>query len=125
MSLKDKSKLIDTRNHCMDLKSNEGAIQSLDYSGSILEVSPAWLNLTGYKRDEVIGKHFIEFLDRESFLKVSKNFPCLTDYGYVNEVQLKIRCKNKTILSVSLTGSSKYNDEGKFERTYCEITPIK
>ena len=123
MSVKDKSKLIDTRDHCIDLKSNDGAVQSLDYSGSILEVSPAWLNLTGYKRDEVIGKHFIEFLDRESFLQVSKNFPSLTDYGYVNEVQLKIRCKNKTILSVSLIGTSKYNDEGKFERTYCEITP--
>ena len=123
MSVEDRSKIIDTRDHCMDLNSNKEAVQSLDYSGSILEVSPAWLNLTGYKKDEVIGKHFIEFLDGESFRRVNKNFPCLTDYGYVNKVKLNIRCKNKTILSVSLTGTSKYNKKGEFEKTYCELIP--
>lgn len=120
----DRKKLISIRTHCMDLKNNKKAVQSLDLSGSIIDVSPAWLKITGYKRDEVIGRHFIEFLDKGSLLKVSDSFPHLKDYGYVDNVPLKIRRKDKVIIPVSLTGTSKYNDDGRFERTYCEIKPI-
>ena len=119
----DRKKLIRIRTHCMNLKSQEIAVQSLDFSGSIIEVSPGWLKLTGYERDEVIGRHFMEFLCGKSLLKVNEHFPSLKDYGYVNNVQLKIRGKDKSVISVRLTGTSKYNEEGKFERTFCEITP--
>jgi PAS domain S-box-containing protein len=119
----NREKLIDTRVHCKDLKSNEFAVQALDLSGSVVDVSPAWLKLTGYEKGEVIGKHFFEFLDMETLLKVTACFPHFKDYGYVDNILLKIRLKNKTILVVSLTGTSKYNDKGKFEITYCEILP--
>ena len=119
----DRRDLIHTRTHCMDLKSDEKVVHSLDFSGTIIDVSPGWLKITGYKKEEVMGKHFVEFLDMESLLKVQKNFPSLKDYGYVNNSPLKIVCKNHIIIAVHLTGTSKYNDEGIFERTFCEMIP--
>jgi len=120
----DRTELIYTRTHCMDLKSDEKIVHSLDFSGTIIDVSPGWLKITGYEKHEVIGKHFVEFLDMESLLKVQKNFPCLKDYGYVNNSALKIVCKNHVIISVHLTGTSKYTTDGIFERTFCEMVVV-
>ena len=120
----DKTKFIETRTHCMDLKSDNKVVQSVDVSGSILDVSPAWLKMTGYRRDEVIGKHFVEFLALESLMQVQKNLPKIIDYGYVDKVQLNILSKDHVVIPVTLTGTSKYNDSGVFERTFCEITPV-
>ena len=96
--IKDKRKIIETRIHCMDLNNNEAAVQSLDVNGLIIDVSPAWLNLTGYQREEVIGVPFLNFIAKDSFLQVQRNFPQLKDDGYVNNVPLKICCKDKNTL---------------------------
>ena len=115
--------LIKNRTHCMDLDDKKKAVQSLDLSGSVIDVSPAWLKLTGYEKGEVIGRHFIEFLHADSFLCVETNFPYLKDFGYVDNVQLKIKGKGNKVLPVFLTGTSKYDDNGVFEMTFCELTP--
>ena len=86
----NKVEFIHTRTHSMNLKSSEEVVHSLDYSGTIIDVSPAWLEMTGYERDEVIGKHFLEFLDLPSLLKVQKGFPYLKDFGFVDNVSLNI-----------------------------------
>lgn len=38
------------------------AIQSLDESGHIVNVSSAWLDILGYSKEYVIGKSFGDFL---------------------------------------------------------------
>lgn len=122
MVVKAREKLINTRSHCMDMENQEKPVQSLDLSGSIIDVNPAWLELTGYEKEEVLGRHFIEFLHADSLLCVHSHFPQLKDFGYVDNVPLKIRTKNDDVLSVSLTGTSKYGTQGSFERTFCELT---
>ena len=87
----DRRELIHTRTHCMDLESDEKVVHSLDFSGTIIDVSPGWLKMTGYEKEEVMGKHFLEFLDMESLLKVQKNFPRLKDYGYVYPLSFKMQ----------------------------------
>ena len=42
---------------------NNEIFQSLDVNGNILEVSDGWLEIMGYKKEEVIGKFFGSFLD--------------------------------------------------------------
>lgn len=115
--------LINTRTHCKDLQNEENAIQSLDYNGTVIDVSPAWLKLTGYEKDEVIGRHAWEFLGAKSLLQVKDSFPQLKDFGYVNNVPLKIKCKDRSLIDISLTGTSKYKADGSFDRTFCELTP--
>ncbi|MDG3087587.1 PAS domain-containing protein [Vibrio hannami] len=113
---------INTRTHCMDLANQSKAVQSLDINGQIIDVSPAWLELTGYDKDEAIGRHFMEFLYPDSLSCVKKNFPNLKDFGYVDNVQLKVRTKANRALSVTLNGTSKYDEQGEFERTFCELS---
>ncbi|MDB1125672.1 PAS domain-containing protein [Vibrio algarum] len=117
-----REKLINNGSHCMDMNNRQNAVQSLDLSGSIIDVNPAWLKLTGYKKEDVLGRHFVEFLHPDSLLCVDNHFPQLKDFGYVNDVQLKIRTKKNEILSVSLNGTSKYSSNGTFERTFCELS---
>lgn len=121
----EKLNYIHTRKHCMDLKDIEKKIHSLDISGTIIAVSPGWLKMTGFKEEEVIGKHFMEFLDIKSLINVQENFPKLKDFGFVDHVPLEIVCKNRDILKVELNGTSKYSSTGEFQRTFCEITNIK
>ncbi|MDG3086412.1 diguanylate cyclase [Vibrio hannami] len=118
-----KQSLINIRSHSMDLQSCYRAVQSLNESGVVIDVSPEWEKLTGYVCSEAIGRHFTEFLDSQSLKQVEKNFPQLKGYGYVNDVHLMIKRKDGTTLSTILNGTSKYDDDGKFVRTYCEITP--
>lgn len=121
----EREKLIETRTHCMDLESDSTMVQSLDYSGSIIDVSPGWLNEMGYLKAEVLGRHFVEFLHISSICKVEDRFPHLKDYGCVTNVPLRMVRKDRTSLSVVLNGTSKYSDNGVFERTYCEIMPFE
>lgn len=117
----DKIELINTRTHCMDLDSDETMVHSLDLSGTIIDVSPAWLNITGFAKGDVLGKHFIEFLDLQSLTKIEKNFIFLKDFGFVDNLPLNIMRKDRGIIPVVLTGTSKYTDEGQFIRTFCEM----
>lgn len=109
----------------IDLRNNEKVFYSLDFSGTIIDVSPAWLKITGYEKDEVIGKHFVEFLNMKSLLKVQKNFPSLKDYDFLDNYPLNIVRKDHVVIPVTLTGTSKYTNDNIFERTICEMTCTK
>ena len=118
------SKLNSTRNHSKDLSSHSDIVQSLDVNGNILAVSPKWLEETGYTADEVLGHFFGEFLDEECIDNVGKNFPHLKDYGFVDNVPLILRRKDGVLVYVALNGTSKYDENGNFERTYCELRTL-
>lgn len=116
--------MINTREHSMDLNSKTEMVQSLDREGRIIDVSPGWLSRTGYSREEVVGRFLGEFLVDESVLKAKIEFPHLKGYGFVNNVRLNIKCKGGIIVEAALNGTSKYSDDGKFERTFCELRTL-
>ncbi|MCM1991678.1 sensor domain-containing diguanylate cyclase [Oceanirhabdus seepicola] len=116
--------MIKKRNHSMDLKSTKEMVQSLNKDGIIIDVSPGWLSMTGYVREEAIGHFFGEFLVDESLLKTKREFPHLKDYGFVDNVSLKVRRKDGVVMEVALNGTSQYSDEGEFERTFCELRTL-
>ena len=118
------SKLDSTRNHSKDLNNPSDIVQSLDVNGNILAVSPKWLVETGYEEDEVIGRFFGEFLDEKCIGSVGRNFPHLKDYGFVDNVPLTLRRKDGVLVNVALNGTSKYDENGNFERTYCELRTL-
>jgi diguanylate cyclase (GGDEF)-like protein/PAS domain S-box-containing protein len=120
----DKKDLIKIRSHSMDLNSEQVCVHSLNAEGIILDVSPGWLVLTGYTREDVINHHFAEFLEPKSQQHVHKNFPRIKGFGYVNNATLTLLCKDMSKLSVTLNGTSQYDDKGQFLKTFCEIKPI-
>lgn len=79
--IENRESLFHSRQHNKDLTDPKFAVQSLDFSGTVLDVSPGWQRLTGYDRDEVLGRHFMEFLAKESLFRVHTCFPKLKDFA--------------------------------------------
>ena len=100
------------------------AFQSLDIDGYILEVNPQWLQILGYAIEEVIGKWFGDFLHPDYVAHFRKNFPIFKAQGYTNDVQFKMKKRNKEFIYVSFEGCIGYNSEGKFKQTYCTFKDI-
>jgi len=101
--------------------------QSLDESGNIIEVNPAWLNALGYSREDVIGKWFGDFLESNAS-KFKENFPKFKVAGEVQNVEYDMKCNDGSIIAVEFNGKVSYDKDGKFLRTHCifqEITKRK
>ncbi len=95
--------------------------QMLDRNGDILYVNEKWLDEMGYERNEVIGKFFGEFITGDKQATVKTNFPHLKDYGFVNNVQLKLKRKDGVVIETVLNGISIYDEDGNFINTRCEL----
>lgn len=93
-------------------------IQSLNSEGHIIEMNPAWLKLLGYKRDEVIGRWYGDFLHHDYIQDFKENHPKLMKYGRVKNVPFKLRTKKGDYLEIRLDGSATYDAEGRFLQTY-------
>ncbi len=100
------------------------AYQSLDMNGNIIEVNNTWLKTLGYKKSEVIGKWFGDFL-RPDYIKIFKErFERFKKEGKVEDVRFHISKKNGSYLLVSYNGCILYNTDGEFKCTYCSFVDI-
>ena len=95
--------------------------QSLNDKGIVMDVNKKWLDITGYKKDEVIGQKFFNFTD-ETFENLKEKFKIfLTDKRIENEY-IYIKKKNGETILGSFTGNiSNINDE---MRTHCIFKDI-
>ena len=91
--------------------------QSLDKHGVLLEVNPAWLDILGYSKDEVIGKHFVDLLAPGYAEHFNKNFPYFKNAGEIHEVEFEIKHKNGSNILVSYEGKIGYDELGNFKQT--------
>jgi PAS domain S-box-containing protein len=98
--------------------------QSLDEEGCFIDVNPTWLNLLGYKRDEVIGNKYSSFLHPDWKEHFECNFPAFKKRGYVHDVQFKIRHKKGHFLDILFEGCIGYHPDGTFKQTYCVFQDI-
>ncbi|MDY0104046.1 MAG: PAS domain S-box protein [Lentimicrobium sp.] len=98
--------------------------QSLNEDGSFNDVNPAWLATLGYKREEVIGKFYKDFLHPGWQSHFEKNFPVFKKLGYISDVQFKLRHKKGHYLDISFEGCIGYHPDGSFKQTYCVFQDI-
>ncbi len=96
----------------------------LNETGQVLQVNDKWLEETGYKREEVIGQFFGNFITEDSFKVVQKNFPHLKEYGFVNNALLKLKRKDGLIIETVLNGISVYDENNRFLNTRCELKTL-
>ncbi|MDX9701902.1 MAG: PAS domain S-box protein [Candidatus Auribacterota bacterium] len=93
--------------------------QSLDENGFFIEVNNTWLQVLGYKRSEVIGKWFGEFLEPASLEKFKRSFSKFKKNGTVSGTELCLKHKNGGCILVSYEGRISYDDNGSFLQTHC------
>jgi PAS domain S-box-containing protein len=98
--------------------------QSLDQEGKILNVNNAWLEILGYRREEVLGKFIGDFLDPEWLPVLEKNFTQFIQQGYIHDVEFKMQHKSGKFIYISNDGYIGKNTDGSFLQTYCVFHDI-
>ena len=98
--------------------------QSLDSKGKILRVNEKWCEELGYKKEEILGRQFKDFLTSQTEQTYFKQFPNLKENGYVSGVEFDMLHKNGNKITVSLDGVIINDDNGQMLYTSCVFTNI-
>jgi PAS domain S-box-containing protein len=98
--------------------------QSLDENGCFLSVNKAWLDVLGYRQEEVIGRNFADFLHPDWQEHFRKNFPRFKAVGEILGVEFEMRKKDGSFIFVSFNGKIGKDSRGRFQQTYCIFQDI-
>jgi len=97
--------------------------QSLDSDGRFVEVNQQWLDTMGYKREEVIGHWFGEFLCPEYVNGFRIRFPIFKSLGSIHS-EFEMLTKEGQCLFIAFEGKIGYEFDGKFKQTHCILQDI-
>ncbi|MFH0817210.1 MAG: PAS domain S-box protein [Candidatus Micrarchaeota archaeon] len=98
--------------------------QSLDIDGNIIEVNGAWLLALGYKKMEVIGRNFSEFL-APGYIDIFKvQFARFKEAGKACGTEYELSKKDGSRITVSFSGQLSYDENGQFKQTHCIFQDI-
>lgn len=97
--------------------------QSLNVDGCFIEVNQQWLNLLGYKREEVIGKWFGDFLSPAYVNGFRNRFPLFKAQGHIHS-EFEMVHKNGHIIFIAFEGKIGYELNGDFKQTHCILQDI-
>ncbi|MGD8875253.1 MAG: hybrid sensor histidine kinase/response regulator [Gammaproteobacteria bacterium] len=98
--------------------------QSLDSSGRLLEVNPAWEEAFGYTREEVLGRYIGDFHVSGQGDKLRQGFSDFLQHDSINAVEFEFKCKNGTRKLMSVSGRIVRDAHGEFQRTHCILIDI-
>ena len=98
--------------------------QSLDEQGNFLDVNPAFLEVLGYSREELIGRNFGDFLLPDWKDHFKTNFPRFKAVGEILGVEFEMIRKDGSHILVYFNGRIQRDDEGRFQRTHCIFQDI-
>lgn len=122
---KNYKKLTSQENHYRQIFQNSPIpYQSLDDKGIILDVNPAWLELIGYSKEEIIGKNFTSLLSAENQNKFKKVFNIFKQKGEVSDIQFDLFKKDGSVIYTNYHGKVEYSDSKQFYRTHCVFNDI-
>ena len=87
---------------------------SIEYaSGQIKECNNTFLHYTGYSKAEMIGRPIFDLYDDHSKEDITKSFMDVLDNGEIRNAERKVKCKDGTVMDVSLNISTLKDIDGK------------
>ncbi|MBF0377868.1 MAG: PAS domain S-box protein [Desulfamplus sp.] len=98
--------------------------QSLDAQGNFLDVNKAYLDATGYTREEIIGRNFGDFLHPDWVDHFKENFPKFKAVGEILGVEFEVVKKDGSTILVRFNGKVQRDIKGDFQRTHCIFQDI-
>jgi len=98
--------------------------QSLNTEGNFLEVNPAWLKTLGYKKEEIIGNNFGDFMTEESAKLVASQLSAFKKSGIIKDVEFDMISKKGLIVKGRFNGTIVFDKSGKFKQTHCIFEDI-
>ncbi len=88
---------------------------SLDANGTYMRINDTQLNLSGYSREDLIGKKkFSDLMTPESRETFKINYPLFKERGWIKDVEYQLIRKDGTILPVILNATAIKDSEGNF-----------
>lgn len=97
--------------------------QSLDEQGHLLDVNDTWLQLLGYKKEQVLGTWFGDFLEPSLVPVFQTRFPLFKEKGVI-QTEFTMKRSDGTYRMIAFDGRVSYNQEGHFVRTHCVMKDI-
>ena len=98
--------------------------QSLDAEGCLIEVNPAWSDLLGYEKQEVLGRRGSDFLDTASVKAFEHRFPRFLKSGDVRNADFVMVRKDGTRVPVEVDGRIGRDEHGDFKQTHCIVRDV-
>jgi PAS domain S-box-containing protein len=93
-------------------------LHSIDTTGKIIRVSDHWVDVMGYDRKEVIGRHLTDFFTPESRkLALSEIFPRFFTTGFCKDVPYTYVKKNQAPLDILLSCYGVRDETGQVVRS--------
>ena len=119
----DAERLMEERERFRELyRTTPAMMHAIDRGGVIRHVSDLWLERTGYRHDEVVGRRSTDFLDEASRRHARETLPRLWSGGALKDVPLAFRCKDGTTLETELTAI--VVGEGRAARARAVLTDV-
>ena len=99
--------------------------QSLDKDGRILEINRSWMDMLGYRKEEVVGRWFGEFLHPDEIGFFKENFPKYREiHDIIRGVEFRLRCKDGSYLLAEYTANMGRDDQDRFVQSHCVFQDI-
>ena len=98
--------------------------QSLNEDGIVQNINQAWLKSLGYKKEEVIGRWFGDFLPDDYKDVFRKRFPEFKKVGKVLGTEFEMVAKDGSVRFVSFDGRIGTKPDGSFHQTYCVFKDV-
>lgn len=98
--------------------------QSLSADGVILDVNDKWLQVLGYRRDQVVGRFFREFIVPDAKQVFDFHFGQLKEQGAQQNVEMQMIKEDGDILSVAFDGEIITSSEGEPLQALCVFRDI-
>ncbi len=93
-------------------------MHSINDDGELVRVNDYWLRMLGYQREEVLGRHAVEFLTEPSRKRALEQvLPQLRATGSIRDFEMQMVKRNGDILDVLGSAIAKLDEEGRIAQT--------
>jgi PAS domain S-box-containing protein len=100
-------------------------LHSLNSDGIIESVSDAWLDLLGYRRDEVEGRPITDFMSEDTLrARPQLAWSTFLEAGEIKDAEYRLVTKDKRVLDVLISGRVVRQPDGRFSHALGGIIDI-
>lgn len=100
-------------------------LYSVDEDGRLLTVTRKWLEMMGYRKEEVLGRRSIEFMSEESRRDIAETvLPEFRAKGRIADVPCRMVKKSGEVFDASLSATSEYDRDGRVVRSLAVLVDV-
>ncbi len=98
---------------------------SLDVEGRFVRINQTELQWLGYEAAEVLGRKFTDFITLEGVLQFQEDFPKFKQQGWVHDLEYTLRCKDGSLLPVSISVTAIKDTDGNLIMTRTSLFDLR